>query len=154
MRGPHMQLRIGLVGQPKRRRGGICRACEQFEPSIVFRRARDLWSREYREWYIISTSYGLVAPQQVIGPLAPALHTLTATERAAWAQRVAKQLAARIERSREPITFVLYANKQYADLLQRAAPEIRFDLPLAGLSFPEKLRWYDDRLSIHGRVLP
>jgi hypothetical protein len=149
-----MQLRIGLVGQPKRRRGGICRACEQFEPSIVFRRARDLCSREYREWYIISTRYGLVAPQQVIGPLAPALHTLTAAERAAWAQRVAEQLAARIERSREPITFVLYANKQYADLLRRAAPEIGFDLPLAGLSFPEKLRWYDDHLSIHGRVLP
>jgi hypothetical protein len=82
-----MQLRIGLVGQPKRRRGGICRACEQFELSIVFRRARDLCSREYREWYIIST-------------------------------------------------------------------EIGFELPLAGLSFPEKLRWYDDRLSIHGRVLP
>jgi hypothetical protein len=95
-----------------------------------------------------------VAPQQVIGPLAPALHTLTATERTAWAQRVAEQLAARIERSREPITFVLYANKQYAALLQRAAPEIGFELPLAGLSFPEKLRWYDDRLSIHGRVLP
>jgi hypothetical protein len=149
-----MQLRIGLVGQPKRRRGGICRACEQFEPSIVFRRARDLCGREYREWYIVSTNYGLVAPQQVIGPEAPALYALSATERALWAETVARQLAARIERSREPITFVLYANRQYADLLQRAAPEVDFELPLAGLSLPERLRWYDDRLSIHRRVLP
>ncbi|MGO8951476.1 MAG: DUF6884 domain-containing protein [Ktedonobacterales bacterium] len=149
-----MQLRIGLVGQPKRRRGGICRACEQFEPSIVFRRARDLCSREYREWYIVSTTYGIVAPHQVIGPEAPALHTLSAMERALWAQRVAGQLRERLDRSQEPITFVLYANQQYADLLQRAAPRILFELPLAGLSLPEKLRWYDDRLSIHRRVLP
>ncbi len=149
-----MQLRIGLVGQPKRRRGGICRACEQFEPSIVFRRARDFCYREHREWYIICTTYGLVSPQQVIGPDAPALHTLSSTERAQWAEKVTGQLMQRLERSQEPITFVLYTNQQYADLLQRAAPQILFELPLAGLSLHEKLRWYDARLSIHGRVLP
>jgi hypothetical protein len=149
-----MQLRIGLVGQPKRRRGGVCRASEQFEPSIVFRRARDFCVREHREWYIVCTTYGIVAPQQVIGSEAPALQTLSSTERALWAERVAGQLTKRLERSQEPISFVLYANQQYADLLQRAAPHIPFELPLAGLSLPQKLRWYDDRLSIHGRVLP
>jgi hypothetical protein len=149
-----MEIRIGLVAQPKRRRGSICRAGEQFDPSIVFRRARDYCDREHREWYIVSTSYGIVAPQQVIGPEAPALHTLSSAERALWAEKVTRQLVARVERSQEPITFVLYTNQQYADLLVRAAPQIHFELPLAGLRLREKLRWYDDRLSIHGRMLP
>lgn len=148
-----MQLRIGLVGQPKRRRGDICRASEQFEASIVFRRARDLCYREHREWYIITTKHGIVAPRQVIGPEAPPLHTLNSTERTLWAEKVAQQLLQRLEHSRDPLVFVLYANQQHADLLQRAAPQIPFELPLAGLSLREKLRWYDDHLSIHSRVL-
>lgn len=148
-----MTTRIGLVAQPKRRRGGICRAREQFEPSALFRRAREFCDREHGEWYVLSTSHGLVAPQQVIGPDAPHLHLLSAGERADWARRAAEQLRERQERSATPITFVVYASQQYAELLLRAAPTLRFEQPLAGLALRERLRWYDERLRVYTRVL-
>lgn len=145
---------IGLVAQSKLRRGDICQARHQFEPSITFRRARDFCDREHFEWYVVTTSHGLIAPHQVIGADAPSLHTLPACERARWAAQVAAQLAGCADRFAQAPTFVLYASQQYAELLMRAAPpSIQFELPLAGLSLGQRLRWYDERLQIRSRVL-
>jgi hypothetical protein len=148
-----MARHIGLVAQSKRRRGGICRARDQFDPSPIFRRGRDFCDREHGEWYVLSTSHGLVPPHQVIGADAPPLHALSAEERVQWAAQVAEQLRARIERSGQPLTFALYASQHYADLLMRAAPLADFALPLSGMSFWERLQWYDERLRIRTRVL-
>lgn len=148
-----MNKRIGLVAAPKRRRGAICRAREQYDPSPVFRRARDHCDREYGEWYVVCTSRGLLAPHRVIGADAPALHAMPVAERWRWADGVAAQLCERQERSAEPLTFVLYASQQYADLLLRAAPFADFELPLAGLSLGGRVRWYDERLRTPARML-
>lgn len=149
-----MSKRIGLVAPPKRRRGGICRARDQFDPSPLFRRARDFCDREYGEWHVVTILHGLVAPHQVIGGDDPALHTLAAAERWQWAETIAQQLQARIDRSAEPLTFVLYASQRYADLLARAAPFATLELPLAGMRLGQQLRWYEQRLRIESRVLP
>lgn len=148
-----MARKIGLVTASKRRRGGIARAHEQFDPSPVFRRARDFCDRSYSEWYVLSTVYLLAPPQQVIGADEPALYLLSAAERLAWAEAVAGQLCARVGRSAEPLTFVLYASQLYADLLVRVVPNLIFEMPLAGMSFVERLHWYDDRLRTQPRVL-
>lgn len=148
-----MTIRIGLVAQPKRRRGDICRAREQFAPSAMFRRARDHCDRAHGEWYVVTTSHGLVAPHQVIGPDAPVLHALTADARSDWAKQVARQLRERAMRSGLPIIFVLYASQEFSDLIVRAAPDLDFELPLAGRSLRDRVRWYDERLRIHARVL-
>jgi len=137
-----MARKIGLVAASKRRRGGIARAHEQFEPSPVFRRARDFCDRSYSEWYVLSTMYLLAPPQQVIG-----------ADRVAWAGAIARQLRARVGRSAEPLTFVLYASQLYAELLVRLAPDVLFEMPLTGMSFVERLHWYDDRLRTQPRVL-
>jgi hypothetical protein len=149
-----MSQRIGLVAAPKRRRGGIWRARDQYDPSAVFRRARDYCERAYQEWYVLCTAHGLLSPQQVIGPDAPPLHTMPASERNAWAERVAEQLRERIERSAEPLIFVLYASQENAETVRRAAPFAEIEQPLAGLSLGGRLHWYDERLRIHSRVLP
>lgn len=148
-----MATRIGLVAAPKRQRGGIYRASEQYEPSTVFRRARDYCERTYGEWYILSAAHGLIPPQQVIGPDVPILSARGAAERWAWAQHVATQLQARMQRSGQPLTFALYAGQWYADLLGRAAPFATFELPLAGMSLGERLAWFDKRLQVRSRVL-
>lgn len=148
-----MGMRIGLVAAPKRQRGEICRAREQFEPSVVFRRARDYCERTYGEWYVLSASHGLLSPQQVIGPDMPALHLLPAAERQRWAARVATQLGTRCSRSAEALVFVLYASQWYAEILVRAAPFAELEQPLAGMTLRERLRWYDARLRTHARVL-
>ena len=148
-----MARAIGLVAASKRRRGGIARARDQFDPSPVFRRARDFCDREYSEWYVLSATYLLIPPRQVIGASEPALRMLSATERIAWADAVVEQLRLRAGRSAEPLTFVLYASQRYAELLMREAPDLTFETPLSGMSFVERLHWYDDRLRIEPRVL-
>lgn len=148
-----MRKVIGLVAQPKRRRGGVCQARDQFEPSFTFRRARAYCDREHMEWYVVTTSHGLIAPHQVISADAPPLHSLTVCERAQWARRVAQQLTDQADRFAHAPTFVLYASQQYADLLVRAAPSLQFELPLAGLSLSQRLRWYDERLQVRPRLL-
>jgi hypothetical protein len=148
-----MGTQIGLVAVPRRRRGGIWRAREQYDPSIVFRRARDYCDRAYDEWYILSTAHGLIPPHQVIGSDAPALCAMPASARNAWAEQVAAQMCARIERSAEPPTFVLYTSQECAELLQRAAPFAAFELPLSGMMLGGRLHWYAERLQIRSRVL-
>jgi hypothetical protein len=148
-----MGKRIGLVAPAKRRRGGIYRAREQFDPSPVFRRARDYCDREYGEWHVVTVMHGLIQPHQVIGGDDPALHKLSAAERWQWAETIAEQLRARIERSAEPLVFVLYASQRYADLLARAAPFATFELPLSGMRLGQQIRWYEQRLQIQPRVL-
>ena len=151
--GEAMPVRIGLVAQPKLRRGGICQAREQFGPSALFRRARDYCEREHSEWYIISTSHGLVPPHQVIGPHAPHLHMMTLGERAQWAARIAEQLRERSGRSAAPVTFALYTSRQFAALIMHAAPELDFELPLSGLKLRQRVKWYDERLHVRPRML-
>lgn len=148
-----MARAIGLVAASKRRRGGIARAREQFDPSPVFRRARDFCDRAYSEWYVLSTAHLLVPPQRVIGSGEPPLHLLSASERAAWALAAVEQLRQRVARSAEPLTFVLYASQFYSELLTRVAPDLAFQTPLSGMSFVERLHWYDDRLRFQPRVL-
>jgi len=48
---------------------------------------------------------------------------------------------------------VLYAGQRHAELLQRANPDLVFELPLSGMSLYQRLRWYDDRLRIASRML-
>ena len=148
-----MARAIGLVAASKRRRGGIAPARDQFDPSPVFRRARDYCERTYAEWYILSARHYVLSPHQVIGPDDLSIHTLEADERLVWAQRVALALFARQERSAEPLRFALYTSQRYADLLLRAAPTLAIELPLSGLGLSQRLRWYDQRLRIRSRVL-
>lgn len=148
-----MARTIGLVAAPKRQRGSISRATEQYDVSPVFRRARDYCDRTFGEWYILSTRYHLLSPQQVIGPGEPVLHALPLEERTQWAECVAASLRERCARSAEPLTFMLYASQRTADLLVRAAPEIAIELPLSGLGLYERLRWYDERLRVESRML-
>ena len=148
-----MATTIALVAASRRQRGIICRAAEQYDLSPVFRRARDYCERTYAEWYILSARHDVLSPHQVIGPDSLSIHTLEAEERFAWAQRVARVLLARQERSAEPVRFALYTSQRYVDLLLRAAPALAIDLPLSGLGLVQRLRWYDQRLHIRSRVL-
>lgn len=148
-----MARRIGLVAAAKARRGGILRARDQFDLSPVFRRARDYCERAGMEWYILSGSHYLLAPQQVIGPDDAFVHAFSAEQRASWASEVALRLRHLRERSGEPLTFTLLASQRYADLLVRAEPGLPLDLPLSGLDLASRLRWFDRQLQVRSRLL-
>jgi hypothetical protein len=148
-----MATTIALIAASRRQRGTICRAADQYDLSPVFRRARDFCERTYAEWYILSARHYMLSPQQVIGPDDTSIHILDADDRYIWAEHVARILIARQERSAEPVAFALYASQRYADLLQRAAPTLTFELPLSGLGLVERLRWFDQRLCVRSRML-
>jgi hypothetical protein len=148
-----MTREIGLVAAPRRQRGGICRAADQFDPSPVFRRARDYCARGYAEWYILAPDHPLLPPRQVIGPAACPLHELPAEARVRWVEELGRRLRERCERSAEQVRFVLFASQRTAELVMRAAPFAEIALPLNGLGFGARLRWYDERLRIASRVL-
>lgn len=148
-----MARKIGLVTASRHERGTICRAAEQYDPSPIFRRARDYCLRSFGEWYIVSVRHHLLSPQRVIGPGELALLSLNAEERTRWAEQVACDLTDRAARSAEPILYVLYASQRCADALIRAAPSLTFELPLSGMSLRGRLQWYDERLAVRSRVL-
>jgi hypothetical protein len=148
-----MARHIGLVVAPGRQRVGIMRASESYSRSPLFRRACDYCQRGRDEWHILSARHGLLAPRQVIAADEIAWGLLSPAERAEWARRTADQLIARCERSGEEIVFVLYGSRQYARLLQHAAPNLRFELPLAGMTARERARWFDERLRVTPRTL-
>lgn len=147
-----MAQRIGLVAAPRQQRGTICRSRDQYDPSAIFRRARDYCERTYDALLILSPSHGLVAALQVIGPDAAPFTALDADARARWAAAVAGRLQDLCEQSAEPPTFYLYAGQRVAGMLLRAAPFANIQRPLGGLSVGAQLRWYDERLRIIPRV--
>lgn len=148
-----MAREIGLVAAARARRGGILRARDQFEPSPVFRRARDYCERAGLEWYILSGAHYLLAPQQVIGPDDPFIHAMAAEARARWAAEVTTRLCALRDRSAQPLRFTLLASQRYADLLARAAPDLPIETPLSGMDLASRLRWFDHRLQVRSRLL-
>jgi hypothetical protein len=148
-----MARHIGLVVAPGRQRAGIMRASESYSRSPLFRRACDYCQRGHDEWHILSARHGLLAPRQVIAADEIAWGLLSPAERGEWARRTAGQLVARRERSGDAIVFVLYGPRQYARMLQRAAPSLRFELPLAGMTARERAHWFDERLRVTPRTL-
>lgn len=148
-----MAHEIGLVAASRRQRGTICRAADQFDPSPVFRRARDYCERTFDEWYILAPQRPLAQPHQVIGPSPRPLHELSAGERNRWAAELARLLEERCRRSVVPVRFALFAGARTAELVQRAAPFAELRLPHAGLSLNDRVRWYDERLQTQPRML-
>jgi hypothetical protein len=132
----------------------MCRAGEQYAVSPVFRRACAYCERTYGEWYILSTRHYLLPVHRVIAAGGePALVMLPAAQRAQWVAQVGAALRERCTRSAEPLIFVLYARQRHAEVLQRANPDLVFELPLSGMSLFQRLRWHDDRLRIASRML-
>ncbi len=147
-----MGQRVGLVAASRQQRGTVCRARDQYDPSIIFRRARDFCERTYDGLYILSPTHGLLAAQRVTGPDAAPFTALDGDERARWAAAVAEDLRTLCERSAQPPVFFLYAGQRVAGVLLRAAPFAQIERPLSGLSLGAQLRWYDERLRITSRV--
>lgn len=148
-----MGREIGLVSAPRARRGGVLQARQQFDPSPLFRRARDYCERNGWEWYILSATHGLLSPRQVIGDDGSTVHTMAAEERLVWAHAIVARLDDISARSTQPLAFTLLAGHKYADLLMRAGPQLALATPLAGLDFVARLRWFDERLRVRSRML-
>lgn len=96
-------------------------------------------------WFILSGEYGLLAPDQVIGPYERRLVTCSAEYRAAWgAWTVARLelLAGPLRRARVEVHAATMAASEALrpHLLGYGAYVLE---PLRGLSIPDRIAWYD-----------
>jgi uncharacterized protein DUF6884 len=144
---------IGLIAASRMQRGSVYPAAQQFDRSPLFRRARNYCERVFDEWFVLCPGRPLLAPRQVIGARVASLDDLNAEERLAWAEMVGKTLREMATQRSEEAHFVALASQRTVELLARAAPDLRFEAPLGGLTLGQRLRWYDERLRVRQRLL-
>src|SRR5215831_2398238 len=129
-------------------RGGVYPAAHQFARSPLFRRARDYCERAFDEWFVLCPGRPLLSPRQVIGRLPATLDELAAVERHTWAEMIGQTLREMTTQRSGDAHFVALASQRTVELLARAAPDLRIDAPLGGLTLGQRLRWYDERLRV------
>jgi hypothetical protein len=111
--------------------------------SPLFRSRRAYAERSRRRWYVLSSQYGLVAPDHQIAPYDLPMAGRPIEERRQWADLVANQLAAEFPRLKG-VTFEIHAGAAYTGPLEPVLSErgATVTAPLRGLGLGKSLAWY------------
>jgi hypothetical protein len=134
-----------LIGCVRTKRANACAAAELFTSPLFEGRRRYAVGRGL-PWYILSAKFGLLAPDDVIGPYDVYLADQSPAYRKAWGEFVAVQL----ERKHPDLhgrTVGVHAGAAYVDPLRAplAARDAALAIPLAHLRQGEQLAWYNTR---------
>jgi hypothetical protein len=70
---PIKKKRIAIVSCKSRKQDYICSADEMYSPSPIYKTQREFCIKAYDEYYIISSEYGIISPQQIIKPYSRAI---------------------------------------------------------------------------------
>lgn len=141
-------MEIGLVSCTKRKKESAAKPKDLYEPSALFRKAREYVEQNHDEWYVLSAKHHMLNPE---GPaIEPYDETLTSTgvdDRRSWSQTVIEQLEDR-ELLVEDNTLVIHAGAAYYDELRPLLdPEpVDIEIPTEGLRMGETLAWYNERI--------
>jgi len=65
---PITKKRIAIVNCKSKKQDYACSADEMYSPSSVYRIQREFFLKGYDDWYIISSEYGIIHPNQIIEP--------------------------------------------------------------------------------------
>ena len=134
-----------LIGCVRTKRSAPCPAAELFaSPLFEGRRRYAVGTR--LPWYILSAKFGLLAPQDVIGPYDVYLADQSPAYRKAWGEFVIAQLEQRHPELRDRAVEV-HAGAAYVEPLRAplAARGAELTTPLEHLRQGEQLAWYDSR---------
>lgn len=111
--------------------------------SAWFRKARDIVEASGAHWLVLSSRYGLIAPDAIIAPYDYTMNTLGVAERRAWAVDVLDKLLPELTGQRR---IVMFAGMRYREFLieplQRQG--IAVDVPMANLRRGEQLAWLSE----------
>jgi len=129
---------IAIVGCGKAKAAESCAAGELYTGGL-FRATLDHAIHWHDRTFIVSARYGLLEPSSPIAPYDETLKTKTPAERAAWARKVAAELAAKM--AGQVWNVAIYAGADYARPLIAALEELphsahggRQHLPSPGLT--------------------
>ena len=131
-----------LIGCVKTKQDHPARAAELFVSPLFVSRRRYA-ERAELPWYILSAKYGLLAPDDVVGPYDVYLADQPRIYRQAWGQFVAAQLAASYGDLGGRLVEV-HAGAAYVDPLRGPLSDLgaRLVTPVGHLTMGEQLAWY------------
>lgn len=121
----------------------------------VFVRARTYARATGAPWFVLSAEYGLLSPDQVVGPYERSMATVSTAYREAWGPWVLARLetlAGPLRRLRIEVHAVSLAASEGVrrQLLGSGAVVLE---PLRGLSAPDRIAWYDQLSGAGPRAL-
>lgn len=142
----HSILDVGLVSCTKSKKETASTPAVLYEPSPLFRKAREYCRTHHDEWYILSAKHGLLEPDgPKIDPYDKTLNNASKGQRTSWSQQVLEQL-----QNHDLLDGTLYfhAGQKYYDQLLSLLDEknVDYELPVKGLRMGETMNWYDERL--------
>ena len=134
---------IVLIGCVATKRAAACAAADLFD-SALFRGRRRHAVASGLPWYILSAKFGLLDPDDVIGPYDVYLASQSPAYKKAWGEFVTAQLAQRRPSLRGTVIEV-HAGAAYAEPLRAplAALGTTLTVPLQHLALGEQLSWYN-----------
>jgi hypothetical protein len=111
--------------------------------SAWFHLARDIVEASGVRWFVLSSRYGLVAPDAVIAPYDYTLNSLDVSERQTWADGVLKELLPHLTNETR---VVMFAGDRYRGFLVEPLERrgITVEVPMAHLRRGEQLSWLSD----------
>jgi uncharacterized HhH-GPD family protein len=143
------QPRVGLVGCVKSK-GAQPAAARDLYTSAMFRGRRAFVEQSCERWFVLSSKYGLVEPDEVIEPYDVTLKDQPTVARERWAAAVIEEL----ERHLGPLgryDFEIHAGSAYrnhglVDALRRAGSSV--SIPTEGMTQGEQLAFYTTRTDL------
>ncbi|SRR5712692_2757824 len=108
-----------------------------------FRKTRNIVEGSGARWFVLSSLYGLVAPDAEIAPYDYTLNTLGVAERRDWANKVLSKLLPEIADERR---IVMFAGHRYREFLVEPLRRhgITVNVPMANLTRGEQLAWLSE----------
>jgi hypothetical protein len=111
--------------------------------STWFRKVRDIVEASGARWFILSSRYGLVAPDVEIAPYDYTLKTLGVTDRRAWATDVLDKLLPEMAGVKRAVMFAGHRYREFLiEPLERRG--IKVDVPMETLTRGEQLAWLSE----------
>jgi hypothetical protein len=111
--------------------------------SAWFQKVRDIVEASGVRWFVLSSRYGLVAPDAEIAPYDYTLNTLGVAKRRTWAASVLDKLLPELAGENR---VVMFAGQRYREFLVEPLRErgIKVEVPMASLTRGEQLAWLSE----------
>jgi hypothetical protein len=139
-----MTRRLALVSCCGEKLGRVAPA-RQLYRSQLFRKSVAWVTAQGLDWWVISSSYGLIHPDSQLAPYDSTVRGMTPEDRAAWNLRIAREIDVHFEN--DQVEIVLLAGASYAGWIPLVQPWCRVEQPLQGLQIGQRLQWLTAALS-------
>jgi hypothetical protein len=136
-----MSKKIVLVACVKEKRAEACPARDLYISSW-FKKAARYAVQNADQWYILSAEYGLLNPNQVIGPYDTKLRSKGIHYRKAWAEWTCAKLKNHLKPG-DKVVFL--AGEAYREFLLGRISDLgyKIEIPMEGLGIGKQMHWLD-----------